>query len=66
MSESKSSSAKTPAWAYLIAAVLGSLVGAILDATLYSDGGSMLMKIGFVVGPLCLYLARRGRSKDAE
>lgn len=53
---------------YLLAAVLGSLVGAILDATLYRDGGSMLMKVGFVVGPLVLYLARRARggSKDSD
>ena len=42
-------------WMYILAAVLGSLGGAILDATLYRDGGSMFMKIGLVAGPALLY-----------
>lgn len=63
MDEQTSKSKRSPSiWVYLAAAVVGSLFGAIMDATLYPDGGSMLMKVGFVAGPLALYLAMRKRS----
>ena len=54
-------------WPYLLAAVLGSLAGALLDVALYPDGGTTLMKIGLVAAPVAVYLIARYRgSKDED
>lgn len=53
-----------PTWAYILAAVLGSLIGAVLDFVLYEDGGSMFMKIGLVALPAALYLVARSRKGE--
>lgn len=56
-----------PTWAYILAALLGSLLGAVLDVVIYADGGSMFMKIGLVALPIALYLiakARGAKPKD--
>lgn len=55
-----------PTWAYILAALLGSLIGAVLDATLYADGGSMFMKIGLVALPIALYLIAKARGNKSE
>ena len=53
-----------PLWLYILAAILGSLAGAVLDYVLYPDGGSMFLKIGFVAGPAVVWLIDKRRSKD--
>ena len=53
-----------PLWLYIIAAILGSLGGAVLDALLYAEGGSILMKIGLVAGPGLVWGIGRWRRKD--
>ncbi len=57
-----------PTWPYVVAALLGSLIGAIADALLYADGGSMFMKIGLVAGPGAVWLiaraTRRGEGSE--
>lgn len=55
-----------PTWAYILAALLGSLIGAGLDAVLYADGGSMFMKIGLVALPIALYLIAKVRTQREE
>lgn len=55
-----------PLWLYILAAVLGSLLGAVLDYVLYADGGSMFLKIGFVAGPGLVWLIAKRRGEDAE
>ena len=49
---------------YIIAAIIGSLLGAVLDYVLYPDGGSMFLKIGFVAGPAVIWLIDKRRGKD--
>ena len=44
-----------PMGVYILAGVLGSLLGAVLDAVLYPDGGSMFLKIGLVAGPSAVW-----------
>ena len=51
-------------WMYVVAAVVGSLVEAILDATLYKEGGSIFMKVGLVAGPGLLFVIARLRGAD--
>ena len=55
-----------PTWAYIVAALLGSLIGAALDAVLYADGGSMFMKIGLVALPIALSLVGKARTQKEE
>lgn len=53
-----------PTRAYIAAAVIGSLSGALLDAALYADGGSLFMKVGLVAAPLAIWLVARARNKE--
>lgn len=58
-----------PFWVYVLAAILGSFLGAVLDYLIYLDGGSIFLKIGFVAGPVGVYLAGKAWGKtegDAE
>ncbi len=55
-----------PTWAYILAALLGSLIGAVLDATLYADGGSMFMKIGLVALPIALFVISKAKGAKEE
>ncbi|MEM9320848.1 MAG: hypothetical protein AAGA70_17860 [Pseudomonadota bacterium] len=55
-----------PLWLYILAAVLGSLAGAVLDFALYSDGGSMFLKIGFVAGPVLVWLIGKAQAGRIE
>ena len=50
-----------PTWAYVVAGVLGSLLGAVLDLMVYAEGGSVFLKIGIVAGPVALYGLQRLR-----
>ena len=55
-----------PTWAYIAAALIGSLAGAVLDATLYADGGSLFMKIGLVASPVAIWLIARARKEEGS
>lgn len=50
---------------YIAAGMIGSLLGFLVDKAIYPDGGTTLMKIGFVLGLCLAYVAvNRDRSKD--
>ncbi|UYP69404.1 hypothetical protein OIU14_06680 [Thalassobacter stenotrophicus] len=50
---------------YIAAGMIGSLLGFLVDKAIYPDGGTTLMKIGFVLGLCLAYVAlNRDRPKD--
>ena len=51
---------------WVISALVGSFAGAVLDALVYPDGGSMLMKIGLVAGPATVWMIARRRAGRME
>ena len=55
-----------PLWIYILAAVLGSLGGAVLDYVVYPDGGSMFLKVGLVVGPLLVWAISKRKEKKED
>jgi len=55
-----------PLWLYILAAILGSLLGAVLDFVLYADGGSMFMKIGIAAGPIFVWGIGKMRAQPVE
>ena len=55
-----------PLWLYIIAAILGSLGGAVLDYVVYADGGSMFLKVGLVAGPLLVWALSKRREGGSD
>ncbi|MEM8822790.1 MAG: hypothetical protein AAGF30_04190 [Pseudomonadota bacterium] len=53
--------ARPAIWPYVVMAIVGSLAGAGLDELLYTDGGSMLTKVGLVAGPVLYHVFRKMR-----
>ena len=50
---------------YIAAGMIGSLLGFLVNKSIYPDGGTTLMKIGFVFGLCLAYVAlNRDRPKD--
>lgn len=52
---------------YIAAGIIGSLVGFLADKAIYPDGGTTLMKIGFVLGLCVAYMVlNRGGAKNSD